>query len=244
MPCPARLVHQSRVIACALLLALCTATGFAAAEARQVPDTMAERMRACTPCHGNVGVTTREGYFPTIAGKPAGYLYNQLLNFREGRRHNATMGVLFDHLNDAYLREIAAHFASLALPATPSAATPGTASPAQLARGAQLVSQGDRASGIPACASCHGAALTGVAPSVPGLLGLPQAYVVAQLAAWRDGQRRTLAPDCMAQISRRLGASDLSAVAAYLARQPLPSAGKPALAFAAAPTMDCAGPPR
>ena len=67
--------------------------GFAACEALAVPvpDTMAQRMQACTVCHGKEGRATNAGYFPRIAGKPAGYLYNQLLNFREGRRHNATM---------------------------------------------------------------------------------------------------------------------------------------------------------
>jgi cytochrome c553 len=33
--------------------------------------------------------------------------------------------------------------------------------------------QGDPARRIPACVQCHGDALMGVAPSIPGLLGLP-----------------------------------------------------------------------
>ena len=47
---------------------------------------MAERVRACTACHGKEGRATSDGYYPRIAGKPAGYLYNQLVNFRDGRR--------------------------------------------------------------------------------------------------------------------------------------------------------------
>jgi hypothetical protein len=31
------------------------------------------------------GPRRADGYYPRIAGKPAGYLYNQLLNFRDGR---------------------------------------------------------------------------------------------------------------------------------------------------------------
>ena len=61
------------------------------AGAIQVPDTIPERTRPCTACHGKEGRATREGYFPRIAGKPAGYLYNQLVNFREGRRANPAM---------------------------------------------------------------------------------------------------------------------------------------------------------
>ena len=45
-----------------------------------VPDTMAQRVQACTPCHGKEGRATNQGYFPRIAGKPAGYLANQLVN--------------------------------------------------------------------------------------------------------------------------------------------------------------------
>ena len=45
-------------------------------------DTLQQRVKPCTSCHGNEGRATREGYFPRIAGKPAGYLFNQLLNFR------------------------------------------------------------------------------------------------------------------------------------------------------------------
>ena len=55
-------------------------------------DIMEQRMQACVACHGKEGRATSTGYFPRIAGKPAGYLYNQLVNFREGRRKNATMG--------------------------------------------------------------------------------------------------------------------------------------------------------
>ena len=75
-------------------------------------DTMAQRVLACTGCHGAQGRAAPDGYYPRIAGKPAGYLYNQLLNFRDGRRHYALMNGLLAPLNDAYLREIAEHFAS------------------------------------------------------------------------------------------------------------------------------------
>jgi hypothetical protein len=62
------------------------------------------------------GRAAPDGYYPRIAGKPAGYLYNQLLNFRDGRRAYALMTNLLAPLDDAYLREIAGHFAGLDLP--------------------------------------------------------------------------------------------------------------------------------
>ena len=83
----------------------------AAEPLRTVPDTLAQRAVACTLCHGKEGRATNAGYFPRIAGKPAGYLYNQLMHFRDGRRQNPGMTNLLDHLSDAYLLDIAQHFA-------------------------------------------------------------------------------------------------------------------------------------
>ena len=65
-----------------------------------------------------------------------------------------------------------------------------------LARGQALVNQGDPQRGIPACVACHGPALTGMEPAIPGLLGLRRLYR-AQLGAWRYGTRTAAAPDCM-----------------------------------------------
>ncbi len=181
---------------------------------------MAQRTLACTICHGAQGRAGPDGYYPRIAGKPAGYLYNQLLNFRDGRRHYGLMTRLLDPLSEPYLLEMAQHFAQLDLPYSPPPAP--RAAPAVLERGRQLALEGDEAIKLPACASCHGAALTGVQPNTPGLLGLSRDYLSAQLGAWRTGQRRAHAPDCMAQLARALAPDDLSAVANWLAAQPLP----------------------
>src|SRR4051812_43989917 len=80
-----------------------------------VADTMAQRMQACVPCHGKEGRATDAGYFPRIAGKPAGYLANQLRNFRDGRRRNEAMNHLVQHLSDDYLAEIGRYFGDLDL---------------------------------------------------------------------------------------------------------------------------------
>ena len=75
--------------------------------------------KSCTSCHGKEGRAGPDGYYPRIAGKPAGYLYNQLLNFRDGRRHYGLMTRLVDPLSEPYLFEIAQYFASLDLPYPP-----------------------------------------------------------------------------------------------------------------------------
>jgi cytochrome c553 len=188
-------------------------------------DDVSQRVLACTGCHGPQGRAAPNGYYPRLAGKPAGYLYNQLINFRDGKRQYGLMTQLLAPLTDAYLMEIAQHFSSLQAPyPTPIAAQQ---SAEQLARGKQLVLVGEPAQGIPACVQCHGAAMTGVAPNVPGLLGLPRDYLNAQLGAWKTGQRRAQAPDCMHAVVRLLSSDDINAASSYLAALNLPLDTKP-----------------
>src|SRR5690606_33556463 len=80
------------------------------------PDDMKARVTACTACHGEAGRAAADGYYPRIAGKPAGYLYNQLVNFRDGRRQWPLMIYLVDHLSDSYLLEMSEYFAQVKLP--------------------------------------------------------------------------------------------------------------------------------
>ncbi|MDB5946812.1 MAG: cytochrome c4 precursor-like protein [Ramlibacter sp.] len=199
------------------------------AAAAPFEDSMAQRTLACSACHGKEGRAGPDGYYPRIAGKPAGYLYNQLLNFRDGRRHYGLMTRLMDPLSDGYLLEIARYFSSLDVPYTPPQAS--AAAPAVLQQGQSLALHGDPQRKIPACAGCHGEALTGVQPNTPGLVGLPRDYLASQLGAWRTGQRRAHAPDCMADIAKRLTLDDMSAVAAWLSMQVPPPGSKPAAAL-------------
>lgn len=200
-------------------------------------DSLAQRLVACTACHGANGRAAADGYYPRIAGKPAGYLYNQLTHFRDGRRPYRLMTQMVEPLSDAYLREIAEHFATLDLPYPPPARVNVTA--VDLQRGEQLALRGDTARQLPACVQCHGSALTGVQPSTPGLLGLPRDYLNAQLGAWRTGVRRAHAPDCMAEIAQRLSPADVSAVSGWLAQRPLPSQPHPVQSLTQATPMSC-----
>ena len=211
-----------------------------AAEPAGVPDTIEQRVAACIACHGRQGSTGNAAFFPRLAGKPAGYLFNQLRSFRDGRRSNTDMNYMVRHMSDAYLQEIADYFAGLDLPYAAVSPT-SDAPPAQLARGRQLALEGDAARRIPACVHCHGAALTGVQPAIPGLLGLPRLYVSSQLGAWLTNERHALAPDCMAEIGGRMTTADINAVASWLAVQPMPANPKPVSAPAAPLPMACGG---
>jgi len=223
------LICAAALLPASLALGQPASTASAAPAAATVPDTLARRVLACTACHGSADRPAQRDerrYFPRIAGKPAGYLFNQLLNFREGRRQYPLMTWMVAHLSDDYLREIADYFSRehLAAPVLDRATLP----PAELARGRELVIQGDRALKVPACIACHGQRLAGALPAIPGLLGLPRDYINAQFGAWRNGSRRAHAPDCMGTIASRLSLADVSAISAWLASEPQPPDPSPA----------------
>jgi cytochrome c553 len=202
--------------------------GLAAADARaqapkpaDIADTLEQRLLACAACHGKQGEgMVKNEVYPRLAGKPDGYLYNQLRNFHERRRRYAVMNYMVAYLSDAYLREIAQYYAKLRPPYPPP--TTGVAS-AVLARGEALALRGDPARKLPACIECHGKSLNGMAPAIPGLIGLSPLYIGQQMGAWKSQHRRAAEPDCMANIASLLKLDEISAIAAWLATRPAPT---------------------
>ena len=167
--------HTRRYLGTAIAAYGFIVAGPTAAQEDAVPafkqlDSMEARVQGCVTCHGHSGQGTASGYFPRIAGKPAGYLYNQLVAFRDGTRQYPPMNYLVAYLPDTYLREMAEHFSKQRPPF--AAREPGNVDAQMLARGQALVTSGDSEAGSPACVACHGAGLTGMDPGIPGLVGL------------------------------------------------------------------------
>jgi cytochrome c553 len=188
-------------------------------------DSMEARVQGCTTCHGQSGQGTLDDYFPRIAGKPAGYLYNQLIAFRDGSRRYPPMNYLLAYLPDSYLKEIAEHFARQRPPF--AVRERSGIDQATLSRGQTLATTGDIQKGVPACIACHGNGLTGMEPGIPGLVGLRPTYIAAQLTRWRVGERHAAEPDCMKRIASRLSDADILAVSAWLGRVEPPKDASP-----------------
>ncbi len=200
---------------------------------------MRERLAGCAVCHGDRGQGAHGAeYFPHLAGKPAGYLLEQMRAFRDGKRHYAQMIYLMQYLDDAWLAEVADWYA--AQPPIVKQAESGTPMrEVDVARARQLVFDGDPAKGLTACSACHGRALAGLEPGVPALVGLPTEYIIAQFGGWITGVRQSTVPDCMASIARKLEPTDLRIVATWLSRQAAPDGERPAAAGTRALPLAC-----
>jgi len=214
------------IVSCVLAGASGAHAQDAAIPAFKTLDSMEARTQGCVTCHGQSGQGTGKEYFPRIAGKPAGYLYNQLVAFRDGKRVYPPMNYLIAYLPDAYLREMAEHFSKQRPAFKPK--QPPAADAAVVARGTAIALSGDPSKQVPACITCHGQGLTGMEPGIPGLVGLSSSYIAAQLTRWRSGNRQAPPPDCMKRIAERLSEADIHAVATWLASQDPPANASPA----------------
>ncbi|MBV8502586.1 MAG: c-type cytochrome [Paucibacter sp.] len=128
-------------------------------------------------------------------------------------------------MSDDYLHEIADYFAALDLPYPPAASSGLDAAQQGLAQSLALHGAPERK--IPACVTCHGSQLAGRLPATPGLLSLPAFYLSGQLGAWRTNTRKAKAPDCMADIAKRLEPEEIDALAHWLSSQSLPAGTQP-----------------
>ena len=214
--------HVLRVALVLFAFGACGAAAAQAGAAPAVPDTMQQRVAACTSCHGVHGEGSPDSAaIPRLAGKPAGYLIQQLEYFQTGQRRHAPMEYVVRQLSPAYLRDIAGYFAKQDVPYRK---LPVPAVSAEtLRRGEQLVMRGDSTRGVPSCVSCHGGKLTGVEPMMPGLMGLSYDYLSTQLVSWRTRQRAAEGPYCMGVVANRMRESDITAVSAWLASHEPPA---------------------
>ena len=171
------------------------------------------RVFACATCHGQHGEGGAEGAYPRLAGLPAGYIETQLKAFRNGGRASPLMAPMAAGLSDADIDAVAAYLERQEPPFAPAPKAEST----QLAHGQSLVTLGRWAQGVPACASCHGAALRGVAPAIPSLAGQSSLYLAAQLQAYQNGQRAPGPLALMGRIARAMSSQEIQDVALYIA---------------------------
>ena len=76
------------------------------------------KAQACAVCHGQMGLAINPGA-PHLAGQPAVYLVEQMLDFKSGKRQNPVMSVIAKPLSETDIRDMAAWYASLEIQLKP-----------------------------------------------------------------------------------------------------------------------------
>jgi cytochrome c553 len=178
-----------------------------APEAKPVSSAEATVKAVCSACHGADGnsVITLN---PKLAGQHPEYLLKQLTNFKEGKRANAVMSGMAANLSKEDMQGLAAYFASQKLNLA-KAKSNGAGS-----LGEKIYRGGIAASGVPACAACHGANGAGIPKQFPRLAAQHADYTLAQLRAFRLGERAN-AP-MMMTIAAKMTDAEMQAVADYM----------------------------
>jgi cytochrome c553 len=190
----------------------CAAQGGAQPDAAK-GETIAKQV--CAACHspdGNSAIPAN----PKLAGQFQEYLHKQLANFKpqggkKAERDNAIMAGMVANLSADDMRNVAAYFAAQKL-------RPATASSKELAAdGQKLWRGGNAASGVPACAGCHGPDGAGIPSQFPRLAGQFAEYTESQLKLFRAGGRANDANGMMRGVAAKMSDHEIKAVAEYAA---------------------------
>lgn len=164
----------------------------------------------CAACHGADGNSVNPEW-PKLAGQHPSYIAKQLANFKDDARVNPSMSPMAKPLSEQDMADLAAYFSS-------QAAKPGEADQTKVALGEQMYKGGNNATGVAACAACHGPTGAGnPASNFPSLSGQHATYIKNQLNAFRKGERANDAGKMMRNVAAKMTDAEIEAVAEYIA---------------------------
>ena len=197
----------------ALAATLVCALGAGLAPAQDKAQGIAAQV--CAACHAPDGNGTASAN-PKIAGQFPEYLHKQLADFKpragnKPARESAIMGGMVANLSEADMKGLAAYYAGQAL-------KPAAAADKDLATlGQKIWRGGNAATGVAACAGCHGPAGAGMPAQYPRLAGQFAEYTAAQLKLFREGARANDPNGMMRGVAARMSEREIRAVAEYAA---------------------------
>jgi cytochrome c553 len=199
----------------ALVCGAAAAVFAAQAQAQDVAKAQNIANQVCAACHAADGNSIAPAN-PKIAGQIPEYLHKQLADFKaqagkKPARESPIMMGMVANLSDADMKGLAAFYGGQQL-------KPAVAADKNLAlAGQRLWRGGNAASGVPACAGCHGPAGAGIPAQYPRIAGQYADYIAAQLKAFKDGARANDPNGMMRGVAARLTDREIRAVAEYAA---------------------------
>jgi len=160
----------------------------------------------CAACHGPGGEGASDGTIPAIAGQSYTVLAKQIVDFRAGLRGDPRMEHSVDRKHLSFSQPVAD--VALYVSRLPSPGPKPPPNGVSVAQGATAYAH--------ACARCHGESGEGKEDTLaPRLAGQHYAYLLKQLDAAPNGDRRTMVQS-HAGLHESLSRSELEGVAAYL----------------------------
>ena len=191
----------------AVLSVLCSSPLLAAdkAELARAEEIVGGR---CFLCHGLEGESASPIY-PRLAGQHWEYIAKQLGEFKSGKRKSDTMKPQAEDLTPAEMKALGAFFEAKKASARP------VRDAELVAVGKYVFNRGNQYSGLPACASCHGAKGLGT-PQLPRLAGQHPRYTEDQLKQFNSRERNN-DNAVMHTVASKLSELERNAVAEYIA---------------------------
>jgi cytochrome c553 len=187
----------------ALISTLTLGAETAFAQAGTAPDpAIKDKVMLCAACHGATGNSTDPQY-PILAGQSARYLYLELKDFKEGRRHDPQMDPMAASLAPADMLALADYFSK-------QKQTPNGFK----AAGAK-VAAGQKKTDEVLCPMCHLGGFAGQ-NEIPRVAGQHYAYVKKQLSDFK-ARRRTNDAGNMTSVAGTLSDEDIENLAQYIA---------------------------
>ncbi|MSQ54049.1 MAG: c-type cytochrome [Betaproteobacteria bacterium] len=169
----------------------------------------------CAACHAADGNSPTPAN-PKIAGQFPEYLDKQLMNFKgqggkKPERDNAIMAGMVTALSHEDMKNLAAYYAGQKL-------KPAAAKDKKLAaEGQKLWRGGNSATGVAACAGCHGPDGAGIPSQYPRIAGQYAEYIELQLKSFKAGSRANDPNGMMRGVASRMSDGEIKAVAEYAA---------------------------
>ena len=200
------------VIAAALALALSLP---ALAEEQKVKTGKSESLygvpwlKKCAGCHGKDG-NSKNPKRAKLAGQHKDYIIKQLTEFKAKKRIDKDMNKQAAPLTEAEMAQLAKYFSS-------QARKPGIADETVVELGKSIYRAGNPATGVPACAACHGPDGKGNPKAkFPNLAGQHAKYVAKQLRWFQSCERANDAGKMMRNIAIKMTPQEIEAVAQYV----------------------------
>lgn len=201
-----------RALACAAGMATLSGAPAFAQDAAKAQNIAAQVCAACHAADGNSIAPAN----PKIAAQIPEYLHKQLADFKaqggkKPARESPIMMPMVANLSEADMKGLATFYAGQKL-------KPAAAADKNLAAlGQKLWRGGNAATGVPACAGCHGPAGAGMPAQYPRIAGQYAEYIASQLKAFKEGGRANDPNGMMRGVTARMTEREIRAVAEYAA---------------------------